>query len=275
MTDNYAVIGNPVEHSRSPDIHAMFAAQSAADVHYGRLLAPLDGFVAQVTAFFRDGGRGLNVTVPFKQEAFALAAQCSEQARLAGAVNTLLLNEEGQLCGHNTDGIGLLRDINTNLQQSLAGCSVLVLGAGGATRGILQPLLAQGPARVVVANRTVAKATDLAQLFAALGPISGCGYADLPAAPFDWIINATAASLQGELPPLPAACCGPATRCYDLMYGAEPTAFMRWAAAQGAALTADGLGMLVEQAAESWYLWRGIRPETAPVMQRLREQLTL
>ncbi|HHX81897.1 MAG TPA: shikimate dehydrogenase [Pseudomonadaceae bacterium] len=273
MTDKYAVIGNPVEHSRSPDIHAMFAAQTAAAVHYGRLLAPLDGFAAQVDAFFRAGGRGLNVTVPFKQEAFALAAQCSDQARLAGAVNTLLLNEEGQLCGHNTDGIGLLRDISANLQQSLAGCSVLVLGAGGATRGILQPLLEQGPARVVVANRTVVKATELAQLFAPLGPISGCGYSDLPAAPFDWIINATAASLQGELPPLPPACCGPATRCYDLMYGAEPTAFMQWAAAQGAALTADGLGMLVEQAAESWYLWRGVRPETTSVMQRLREQL--
>jgi shikimate dehydrogenase len=273
MTDHYAVVGNPVEHSRSPQIHALFAAQTGQDIDYGRLLAPLDGFVAAVREFFRAGGQGLNVTVPFKQEAFTLAAQCSDQARLAAAVNTLLLNEAGELCGHNTDGIGLVRDISVNLQQSLAGCSLLLLGAGGASRGILQPLLEQRPAQVVIANRTVAKAEALAQRFAGLGPVEACGYADLAGNAFDWIINATAASLHGELPPIPESTCVSTTRCYDLMYGAEPTAFLNWAAEHGAALQADGLGMLVEQAAESFYLWRGVRPHTAPVMQQLRQQL--
>lgn len=274
MTDQYAVIGHPVAHSKSPVIHAMFAAQTGEDLHYDRILAPLDGFATRVAAFFAEGGKGLNVTVPFKQEAFALAGQCSDHARLAGAVNTLFQDVHGRLCGHNTDGIGLMRDITENLGQSLTQSNVLVLGAGGATRGILQPLLEQKPASVLVANRTPDKARDLAQLFALFGPVAACGFPELPARPFDWIINATAASLDNDVPPLPPEVCGPATRCYDLMYAAEPTVFQRWARTAGATLAADGLGMLVEQAAESFRLWRGIRPDTAPVIQSLREQLS-
>lgn len=273
MSDHYAVIGNPVAHSKSPAIHAMFAAQTGEDLHYARLLAPLDGFVAEVRRFFAAGGKGLNVTVPFKQEAFALADGCSAHAQRAGAVNTLLLDEQGRLQGHNTDGIGLLRDLTENLGQDLAGRKILVLGAGGATRGILQPLLEQQPALVLVANRTPEKARDLAQLFASLGSVAACGYDEVPASPFDWIINASAASLDNTVPPLPPEACGRETACYDLMYGAEPTVFMRWASAAGARLVADGLGMLVEQAAESFRLWRGCRPATAPVIRALREQL--
>lgn len=273
MSDHYAVIGNPVAHSKSPRIHALFAAQTGEDLHYDRILAPLDGFATRVAAFFEEGGKGLNVTVPFKQEAFALAGQCSDHARLAGAVNTLFRDVHGRLCGHNTDGIGLLRDITENLGQSLTQRSVLVLGAGGATRGILQPLLEQKPASVLIANRTAEKARDLAQLFALFGPVAACGFPELPARPFDWIINATAASLDNDVPPLPPGVCRPGTHCYDLMYGAQPTAFMRWAGEAGAALAVDGLGMLVEQAAESFHLWRGIRPDTAPVIEALRQQL--
>jgi shikimate dehydrogenase len=272
LTAHYAVIGNPVQHSKSPFIHKMFARQTGQDLDYSRILAEPGHFSAAVRQFLATGGKGLNVTVPFKQEAFALADRCSPEAKLAGAVNTLVW-DGAQLQGHNTDGIGLVRDILQNLGSSLAGLSVLVLGAGGATRGILQPLLEQRPAALLIANRTVARAEELVANFAGLGPIAACSFQDVPAQPFDWIINATSASLQGETPPLPAAIIDRKSSSYDLMYGAKPTPFMVWCRAQGAVLVADGLGMLVEQAAESFLLWRGMRPATGDVIRALRAQL--
>lgn len=274
MTDQYAVIGNPVAHSKSPFIHASFARQTGQDLAYTRILAEPDRFALRAHNFFAAGGKGLNVTVPFKQEAFALAASLSPQATLAGAVNTLMLDGSGQLYGHNTDGLGLVRDITGNLGQSLRDCRVLVLGAGGATRGILQPLLEQKPHSLFIANRTAAKARELAAIFSALGPVQGGGFDEVDEQPFDWILNATAASLKGELPPLPATVVARHSACYDLMYGAEPTIFCKWGLTSGAGLVADGLGMLVEQAAESFKLWRGIRPDTADVIRELRRQLT-
>lgn len=273
MTDQYAVIGNPVAHSKSPFIHASFARQTGQDLEYTRILAEPDRFVLRASNFFAAGGRGLNVTVPFKQEAFALAATLSPQATLAGAVNTLMQDGNGQLYGHNTDGLGLVRDITSNLGQSLRDCRILLLGAGGATRGILQPLLEQRPHSLFIANRTAPKARELAAIFSALGPVQGGGFNEVEERPFDWILNATAASLQGELPPLPGAVVARQTSCYDLMYGAEPTVFCKWALTSGAGLVADGLGMLVEQAAESFKLWRGIRPETTGVIADLRRHL--
>lgn len=275
MTDQYAVIGNPVAHSKSPLIHASFARQTGQDLQYTTLLAELDQFQTTVARFFAEGGRGLNVTVPFKQQAFALADACSPQATLAGAVNTLVLDPSGVLYGHNTDGIGLVRDIVHNLGQGLRDKSVLVLGAGGASRGILQPLLEQKPGSLLIANRTQSKAEELGAIFSALGPVQACGFEQVPEQPFDWVINATAASLQGELPAVSVNILGARTCCYDLMYGAQPTAFLQWGQQHGAALLADGLGMLVEQAAESFWLWRKVRPETNLVIQELRRQLAL
>lgn len=274
MPDQYAVIGNPVAHSKSPLIHARFAQQTGQDLEYHRILAEPQQFRRYVRDFFAAGGKGLNVTVPFKQEAFALADTLSSQATLAGAVNTLMLDAAGQLYGHNTDGLGLVRDITVNLGQQLGATRILVLGAGGATRGILQPLLEQQPHSVFIANRTAARANELVEIFSALGPVQGGGFDAVAAEPVDWIINASAASLQGELPPIPAACIAGHTRCYDLMYGAEPTVFCSWAQTLGAGLVADGLGMLVEQAAESFQLWRGQRPATVEVIAALRRQLT-
>lgn len=273
MTDQYAVIGNPVAHSKSPLIHTRFAQQTGQDLEYTRILAEPGQFALRVHNFFAAGGKGLNVTVPFKQEAFALAASLSPQATLAGAVNTLMLDGNGQLYGHNSDGIGLVRDIVSNLGQELRGRRILVLGAGGATRGILQPLLEQKPHSLFIANRTAAKARELAAMFAALGPVQGGGFDEVEPLAVDWIINATAASLHGELPPLPDACVATRTCCYDLMYGAEPTVFCKWALTLSADLVTDGLGMLVEQAAESFRLWRGQRPQTAEVIAELRRQL--
>lgn len=274
MKDQYAVIGNPVEHSKSPFIHARFALQTGQALEYTRIRAEPAEFALRVHNFFAAGGKGLNVTVPFKQEAFALAASLSPQATLAGAVNTLKLDVDGRLYGHNTDGLGLVRDITGNLGQTLRGRRILVLGAGGATRGILQPLLEQQPAELFVANRTAAKARELAAIFNALGPLQGGGFDEVEARPWDWILNATAASLQGELPPVPDALVGRQTCCYDLMYAATPTVFCEWALTRGAGLAVDGLGMLVEQAAESFKLWRGQRPDTAPVIAELRRQLS-
>jgi shikimate dehydrogenase len=274
VTDQYAVIGNPVAHSKSPLIHASFARQTGQDLEYTRILAEPDRFALRANNFFAAGGKGLNVTVPFKQEAFALAASLSPQATLAGAVNTLMRDGNGQLYGHNTDGLGLVRDITGNLGHALRDSRILVLGAGGATRGILQPLLEQLPHSVFIANRTAPKARELAAIFSALGPVQGGGFDEVEALPFDWILNATAASLQGELPPVPTGVVAHQTCCYDLMYGAEPTVFCKWALTLGAAIAVDGLGMLVEQAAESFKLWRGVRPDTSGVIAELRRQLT-
>ncbi|WP_353152562.1 shikimate dehydrogenase [Herminiimonas fonticola] len=270
MTDRYAVIGNPIAHSKSPDIHARFAAQTQQDMHYEHLLAPLDGFLATVQDFVRNGGKGLNVTVPFKLEAYALATALTERARAAGAVNTLKFDGTDML-GDNTDGFGLVSDIVRNAKVAIANKSVLLLGAGGAARGVLLPLLHEQPARLVLANRTHSKALDLAHRFAAQPRLKVCTFADLDDS-FDIVINATAASLASEVPPISPRVFAAHTLAYDMMYGAQPTAFMRFAAQHGA-IARDGLGMLVEQAAESFYLWRGVRPETAAVFAELRAQL--
>ncbi|MDY6982818.1 MAG: shikimate dehydrogenase [Pseudomonadota bacterium] len=271
MTDRYAVMGNPVAHSKSPRIHAAFAKQCSQDLEYAALLVEPGTFNERVRAFFDAGGKGLNITVPFKQEAWELADVRSPQAELAGAVNTLLRDEIGRMQGHNTDGIGLVRDIVQNHGGELRDKAILILGAGGATRGIVLPLLHEGPARICIANRTVSKAEELAALFAPHGNVSACGgFEELRGQQFDWVLNATAASLQGELPPLPDDLLHANSWCYDLMYASEPTIFCRWAAAHGACKALDGLGMLVEQAAEAFWLWRGIRPDTAPVLAELR-----
>jgi len=272
MTDCYAVMGNPVAHSKSPLIHAAFAKQTRQDLEYAALLVEPGTFARRVDAFFNAGGKGLNVTVPFKQEAWELADLRSPQAELAGAVNTLLRDEAGRLQGHNTDGIGLVRDVLQNHRGQLRDASILILGAGGATRGIVQPLLQEQPASICIANRTESKAAELATLFKDHGNVSACGFAALQGRSFDWVFNATAASLQGELPPLPAGVLHARSWCYDLMYGNEPTLFCRWATEHGAHRALDGLGMLVEQAAEAFWLWRGLRPDTAPVLTLLRSR---
>ena len=275
MTDRYAVVGNPIAHSLSPRIHAAFAALTGEDIRYDKLLAERDGFAEFAREFFASGGCGLNVTVPFKLDACDFADHLTERARAAGAVNTLKKQGDGSLLGDNTDGAGLVADIRDNLGWDIAGKRVLLLGAGGAARGALLPLLAEQPALLYIANRTAAKALKLATEFAGLGEpganLGGGGY-DTLAGRFDLVINATAASLGGEVPPLPEGIFAPGARAYDMVYGAEPTPFMRWAQQCGAAV-ADGLGMLVGQAAEAFYLWRGVRPEVAPVLQQLREEI--
>jgi len=274
MTDRYAVIGNPVAHSRSPLIHAEFARQTGQDMEYGRLLAPLDDFVASVQRFRREGGRGLNVTLPFKLEAFTLAEQRSQRALDAQAVNTLRF-EADNVFGDNTDGVGLLRDLEVNLAFGLAGRRILLMGAGGAAQGTLGPLLAARPALLTIANRSADKAQRLAERFAAAvrdaaTQLRGGGYAELVGGAFDLVINATSASLQDSVPDLPAGVFAPGSLAYDMMYGSAPTRFLQRARGQGAARLADGLGMLVEQAAESFLIWRGVRPHTAPVIEKLK-----
>ena len=265
MTDRYAVFGHPIAHSKSPQIHAAFARQTGEDVVYEARLAPLDGFADSVAQFIAAGGRGANVTVPFKEEAFKLANRLSPRAQRAGAVNTLVFDVEG-IAGDNTDGAGLVADLTRNLNRSLAGKRILLLGAGGAARGVIEPLLEQQPAALVIANRTLGRAQELAELFG--HGITACSF-DAADAPFDIVINATAASLAGELPPLSSRIFTPNTLAYDMMYGRD-TPFLSFARTHGAA-TADGLGMLVEQAAEAFYVWRGVRPDTAPVIAALRQ----
>jgi shikimate dehydrogenase len=263
MTDRYAVFGHPIAHSKSPQIHAAFARQTGQDMTYEAILAPLDGFAESVAAFAAAGGRGANVTVPFKEEAYKLAHRLSPRAQRAGAVNTLLFDDG--ILGDNTDGAGLVADLTRNLGCALAGKRILLVGAGGAARGVIEPLLDQSPAEFVIANRTVSRAQELAGLFGR--GVVACGF-DAVDAPFDLVINATAASLAGELPPLSPRIFTTGTLAYDMMYGRD-TPFLAFARAHGAT-TADGLGMLVEQAAEAFYLWRGVRPDTAPVIAHLR-----
>ncbi len=271
MPDRYAVVGHPVAHSKSPQIHAAFAEQTGQDMVYERILAPLDGFVPAVEAFHREGGRGLNVTVPFKLEAFRLAALHSSRAQLAGAVNTLMLEDDGRWYGDNTDGAGLVRDLTANLGIEIRDRRVVVLGAGGAARGVVGPLLDCIPERLVIANRTVGKAEELAKLFAPLGPVVALAIPALAGQEFDLVINATSAGLASDAEhKWPESTFAPHAFGYDMIYGDQPTQFVRWATKQGAARTADGLGMLVEQAAESFLLWRGVRPATSPVFALLR-----
>lgn len=269
MSDHYAVFGNPIAHSKSPQIHAAFAAQCAQGLRYDAILAPHDGFAQAIADFVAAGGRGANVTVPFKEEAFRLTKRLTDRARIAGAVNTLTFDDNGMI-GDNTDGEGLLRDLTINLLYSLAGRRILLLGAGGAARGVLAPLLASSPAMLTIANRTPAKALQLAKRFAACGPVHGVAYHELAGQSFDLLINATAASLSGELPPLPAGVFAPGSLAYDMMYGETETPFLTFARQNGAARGHDGLGMLVEQAAESFQIWRGVRPHTLPVIAMLR-----
>ena len=270
--DQYVVFGNPIGHSKSPLIHRLFAEQTDQALTYDTLLAPLHDFPGSARHFFAQG-RGANVTVPFKEQAFALCDSLTPRAQQAGAVNTLSKLTDGTLQGDNTDGAGLVRDLTVNAGVSLAGKRILVLGAGGAVRGVLQPLLAEGPQSLVIANRTVEKAEHLAHAFANLGSVVASGYEWLQE-PVDVIINATSASLAGELPPIADSLVEPGrTVCYDMMYGKAPTPFCQWATRLGAAKVLDGLGMLAEQAAEAFYVWRGVRPATGPVLRALREQL--
>ena len=271
--DQYAVMGNPIAHSKSPFIHARFAAQTKQRLEYSAILVDPFGFEQAVGNFQGNGGKGLNITVPLKQEAWSLVQERSDRAEQAGAVNTIVFKDDG-LYGDNTDGVGLVRDLGDNLGLPLKGARILVLGAGGAVRGVLGPLLRERPEALVIANRTPDKATALARIFAGEGKTDGCGFDALAGQRFDIVINGTSASLQGELPPLPDNLLADGAACYDMMYGKEPTPFMAWASAHNAAVVSDGLGMLVEQAAESFSLWRGVRPDTAPVRQALRELLS-
>ena len=273
MTDQYAVFGNPVEHSKSPAIHAAFASQTGQDLSYRKQQVALGEFSEAADAFFSDGGKGLNVTVPFKQDAYSYAARLTPRARHAGAVNTLAFQDDGTILGDNTDGVGMVRDIINNLGWEIRSKKVLVLGAGGAVRGVLEPLLEQLPQHVVIANRTIDKALQLAKGFAEMGYLLGCGFDMLEGQQFDLVINGTSASLSGVVPPLPSDLLTGDGHCYDLMYGVAPTPFMNWARQHGARVVSDGLGMLVEQAAESFKLWRGVSPQTTPVIASLRQSL--
>lgn len=269
--DTYAVIGNPVAHSKSPLIHTEFAKQTQQKLQYLKIISPLDQFFETVTQFKQRGGKGLNVTLPFKEQAYHYVSECSARARLAKAVNTIVFNKDGNSYGDNTDGVGLIRDLSLNHHFSLRDKRILVLGAGGAVRGILAPLLAEHPQYLVIANRTVEKAQQLHQEFSHLGQIQSCGFSQFPEQVFDLIINGTSASLSAELPPLPGVLVSPETFCYDLVFSDKPTIFLQWAKQHGAQHSADGLGMLVEQAAESFYIWRGIRPNTQPILALLKK----
>ena len=272
MSDSYCVFGNPIAHSKSPAIHAAFAAATGQDMRYAARLAPVDGFAAAVAEFVAAGGRGANVTVPFKEEAFRLATRLTPRAQRAGAVNTLVF-ADGEILGDNTDGAGLVADITRNLGIELAGQRILLLGAGGASRGVIAPLLAAGPRSLTIVNRTADKAVALAAAFADIFTVDGGNFANLAGRSFDRVINATSASLGGESLPLPPGIFAPGSLAYDMMYGKGETPFLRQAREAGAAYCADGLGMLVEQAAEAFQVWRGVRPDTQPVLAELRAAL--
>lgn len=280
--DKYAVFGNPIEHSKSPLIHSLFAKQTQQNIEYTRTLVEPGGFASAADQFFSNGGKGLNITVPFKLDAFDYADELTERAQSAGAVNTLVLQKNGIKLGDNTDGVGLVSDITDNLGWPIKNKRVLIIGAGGAVRGVLLPLLQQQPSQTVIVNRTVEKATELVRLFSqrgassfsdsarGAGVIGACGYSELKGERFDLVINATSSGLHGELPPLPATLFNKQANAYDMVYGQQPTVFMRWALDNGAAMVSDGLGMLVGQAAESFFLWRAVRPEIQPVLKELR-----
>jgi shikimate dehydrogenase len=270
--DSYVVFGNPVGHSKSPAIHRLFAEQTGQALDYSTLLAPIDDFASCALGFFKEG-LGANVTVPFKEQAFRLCSVLTPRAQRAGAVNMLSLLPDGSLRGDNTDGVGLVRDLVENAGVMVQGKRILLLGAGGAVRGVIESLLEQRPLSLVIANRTVEKAEHLARLFADLGPVAASGF-DWLEEPVDIIINATSASLSGDLPPIAASLIEPGvTVCYDMMYAKEPTPFCHWASEHGARLSLDGFGMLVEQAAEAFTYWRGVAVDTAPVLSQLRREM--
>lgn len=271
--DRYAVFGNPIAHSKSPDIHRQFAQQCKQSLSYTAELVELDDFEDAVHRFASNNGKGLNITVPFKQQAWSLAQERSPRAERAGAVNTLILSDDGKIFGENTDGVGMVRDLINNHKVSIQNKRVLIIGAGGAVRGVIEPLLEQAPTELTIANRTVEKAVQLEKDFSKLGNISACGFDDLDDQTFDIVINGTSASLHGDLPPLPDTLFATDACAYDMMYAAEPTVFMAWSKQQGVTQIFDGLGMLVEQAAESFRLWRNIKPDTRTVIKRLRASL--
>ncbi|MEM1112886.1 MAG: shikimate dehydrogenase [Pseudomonadota bacterium] len=272
-TARYAVFGNPIKHSRSPAIHAAFASQCAQDLQYRAVKVELEQFAAAAGRFFGDGGAGLNVTVPFKGDAFDFADERTERAERAGAVNTLVRREDGSVLGDTTDGVGIVRDMIVNLGWTVRDQRLLIVGAGGAVRGVLESLLREKPRELLIVNRTADKAAALAERFAGLGRLEGGGMDLLAGRDFDLLINASSAGLSGEAPALSGDILTERSCCYDMIYGADPTPFMRWAAHHAAWAVADGLGMLVEQAAESFYLWRGLRPETRPVINEQRSLL--
>ena len=271
--DKYAVFGSPIKHSKSPAIHAAFAAQCSQAMQYRAVRVDEGGFAEAAQRFFEGGGSGLNVTLPFKQDACQFADRLSERAERAQAVNTLKFGPGGEIEGDNTDGIGLVRDMVVNLGWVVQGLRILIVGAGGAVRGVLEPLLRERPDQLLIVNRTAAKAEELAAEFADLGTVEGGGYDLIGERQFDLVINASSAGLSGEMPDLPSTLLTERSCCYDMVYGPEPTAFMRWAAHHAAWAVSDGLGMLVEQAAQSFYLWRGQRPETRPVIHQIREAM--
>ena len=267
--DRYGVMGYPVAHSRSPVIHRLFAQQTGQDLRYELLRVAPEKLEEAVRQFQRTGGKGLNITVPHKRAVFRLVDHLSERASAAGAVNTLTFRNN-EIHGDNTDGIGLLRDLVVNLGLNVEGANILILGAGGATRGIVGPLLEMQPRAICIANRTLARAEDLVERFASRGPVTAAGFDAVPVAkPYDLIINATSAIHGGEMPPYPEAAVSPITVCYDLSYSLHPTPFCKWALEHGAANAVMGWGMLVEQAAESFHIWRGVRPDTKPVLKRI------
>jgi shikimate dehydrogenase len=267
--DLYGVVGHPVAHSQSPRIHSLFARQTGEDLEYVAIDVAPGEFDEQVLRFHETGGRGLNITLPYKQDAFSYADRVTGRARTAGVVNTLAWQDDGSVIGDNTDGAGLVADLTKNMGIGLSGARILILGAGGAARGVLAPLLAESPDEVVIANRDFQKAERLAENFSTILRTQACGYEQIEGS-FDLIINATSASIVGEVPPLPVSAVRPDSLCYDMMYMKGPTSFLRWAGEQGVGRLADGTGMLVEQAAESFYLWRQVRPDTAPVLEWLR-----
>lgn len=271
--DRYAVFGNPIKQSKSPVIHSLFAQQCEQAMQYRAVRVELGGFEEAASGFFAGDGAGLNVTVPFKADAYHFADKLSKRATRAGAVNTLKRNSDGIIEGDNTDGVGLVRDMILNLGWAVQGMRILLLGAGGAARGVLGPLMRENPREILVVNRTAERAAALESEFADLGPLQGGGLELIGERQFDLIINATSAGLSGEVPELPSSFLTERSCCYDMVYGSQPTPFMRWSAHHAAWAVADGLGMLVEQAAESFYIWRDTRPETRPVINQLREAM--
>jgi shikimate dehydrogenase len=267
--DKYAVIGFPVAHSWSPFIHGLFARQTGQSITYSRLEVPPESLNDRVVEFFAADGKGLNVTLPHKQAACLIARERTQRAEMAGAVNTLALRSDG-VFGDNTDGAGLVADLTRNLAFDLRGTRVLLLGAGGAARGVLGPLLEADPEYVEIANRNEQRAAELAHEFSTLGSLHGCGFDAITVATFDLVLNATSASLQDTIPPIPPGVIGPTTLCYDMAYGKGDTAFTRWSKSAGAGRAETGWGMLVEQAAESFQLWRGVKPDTAPVIAAVK-----
>jgi len=272
LIDRYAVFGYPIKHSKSPRIHKIFAEQTGQTIEYSAQEVPAEQFSSAVATFFAKGGKGLNCTIPLKELAWAYADVKTERAQLSKAVNTLALQADGSILGDNTDGIGLVTDLMTNHGIALAGSRILILGAGGASRGIIAPILEQSVHSIVIANRTIDKAINLAAEFHHKGPITGCGFNDLKNRQFDLIINATSTSLSGQLPPLPEDLLTKNGVCYDLAYSNDPTVFVRWGLENHALKSLDGLGMLVEQAAEAFFIWRGIHPKTRPVIELLNAE---